>query len=351
MPPMRKASLIILALLAVLVAGCGGGSGSSTESTTASKPFRIPFGSPPIVYEKEIRAKEKSNGLYGKEPKVIMPEGTPPEILANRDVIEGIGHQAAMGSKVTIQYVAVDYKTGKKLGKSSWEQGKPLTFTIGKGEVMEGLEQGVEGMEVADRREMVIPPDLNTGPGVPAGIPPNTRVIILADMLRVQAGGEEESSEKEKPAEEESGEKEPSQEKSGKKSGGGELSKAEASKIKKPTVAVPSGPPPKKLVIKDLKTGKGPTAEAGDEVTVQYVGVDYKTGKEFDSSWSRNEPFTFNLGAGEVIKGWDQGIEGMKLGGRRELIIPPELAYGSQEAGSIKPNSTLVFVVDLLAVK
>ena len=346
MPPMRKASLIILALLAVLVAGCGGSSDSSS-STTVAKPFRIPFGSPPIVYEKEIRAKEKSNGLYGKEPKVIMPEGTPPEIIANRDVIEGIGHMALSGSKVTIQYVAVDYKTGKKLGKSSWEQGKPLTFTIGKGEVMEGLEQGVEGMEVADRREMVIPPELNTGPGVPAGIPPNTRVIILADMLRVQGGGEEETSEEEKPTEEESAEKEPSQE----KSGGGELSKAEASKIKKPKVTVPSGPPPKKLAVKDLKTGKGPTAEAGDEVTVQYVGADYKTGKEFDSSWSRNEPFTFNLGAGEVIKGWDQGIEGMKLGGRRELIIPPELAYGSQEAGSIKPNSTLVFVVDLLAVK
>jgi peptidylprolyl isomerase len=344
MPPMQKASLIILALLALLVAGCGGGSDSSS-TTTAAKPFRIPFNHAPILYEKEIRAKEASNGLYGKEPKVIMPEGTPPEILANRDVIEGIGHQAAAGSKVTIQYVAADYKTGRKLGKSSWEQGRPLTFTIGKGEVMEGLEQGVEGMEVGDRREMVIPPDLNTGPGVPAGIPPNTRVIIVADMLRVQGGGEEEKPAKEEPSEEKS-----SQEKSGKKSGGAALSKAEASKIKKPKVTVPSGPPPKQLVEKDLKTGKGPTAEAGDEVTVQYVGVDYKTGKEFDSSWSRSEPFTFTLGAGEVIKGWDQGIEGMKLGGRRELIIPPELAYGSQAVGSIKPNSTLVFVVDLLAI-
>jgi peptidylprolyl isomerase len=361
MPPMRKASLIILALLAVLAAGCGGGSGSSS-STTVSKPFRIPFEHAPIVYEKEIRAKEKSNGLYGPEPKVIMPEGTPPETIAERDVIEGIGHMALSGSKVTIQYVAVDYKTGKKLGKSSWEQGKPLTFTIGKGEVMEGLEQGAEGMEVGDRREMVIPPDLNTGPGVPAGIPPNTRVIILADMLRVQGGGEEESSEEEKPTEEKPTEEKPteekpteekpSQEKSGKKSGGGELSKAEASKIKKPKVTVPSGPPPKKLVVKDLKNGKGPTAEAGDEVTVQYVGVDYKNGKEFDSSWSRNEPFTFALGSSSVIPGWEQGIEGMKLGGRRELIIPPELAYGP--AGSpptIGPNETLIFVVDLLAVK
>ena len=97
-----------------------------------------------------------------------------------------------------------------------------------------------------------------------------------------------------------------------------------------------------KLEIKDLKKGTGTEAKSGDEVTVQYVGVNYKTGEEFDSSWSRNEPFTFTLGAGEVIPGWDQGVDGMKVGGRRELIIPPELAYGA--AGSppaIPPNETL----------
>jgi peptidylprolyl isomerase len=119
----------------------------------------------------------------------------------------------------------------------------------------------------------------------------------------------------------------------------------------KPKVEVPSGPPPTKLESKELVEGTGPEAKAGDEVTVQYVGVDYKTGKQFDASWDRGEPFSFGLGAGEVIAGWDQGIPGMKVGGRRELIIPPELAYGPQKVGSIAPNSTLVFVVDLLAVK
>lgn len=115
---------------------------------------------------------------------------------------------------------------------------------------------------------------------------------------------------------------------------------------------MPKGAPPKQLVLKELEEGIGAEAKAGDEVTVQYVGVNYKSGKEFDSSWSRHEPFAFQLGAGQVIPGWEQGIEGMKVGGRRELIIPPELAYG--EAGSppaIGPNETLVFVVDLLAVK
>jgi peptidylprolyl isomerase len=120
----------------------------------------------------------------------------------------------------------------------------------------------------------------------------------------------------------------------------------------KPKVTVPKGAPPKQLEEKELTKGSGAEAKAGDEVTVQYVGVGYKSEEEFDSSWSRSEPFSFTLGAGEVIPGWDQGVEGMKVGGRRELIIPPNLAYGS--AGSppvIGPNETLIFVIDLLAAK
>jgi len=141
-------------------------------------------------------------------------------------------------------------------------------------------------------------------------------------------------------------------------SAGGETS-AESSgpreatvKKTKPKVTVPKGAPPKQLTVKDLEEGSGPATEAGDVISVQYVGVNYKTGKEFDASWDRGEPFTFALGAGEVIPGWDQGLEGMKVGGRRELIIPPELGYGSTGSPpAIPPNETLVFVVDLEAVK
>jgi peptidylprolyl isomerase len=119
----------------------------------------------------------------------------------------------------------------------------------------------------------------------------------------------------------------------------------------KPTATVPSGAAPTKLVTKELIVGTGPEAKAGDSVTVNYVGVLYKGGKEFDSSWKRNEPFTFTLGKGQVIPGWDQGVAGMKVGGRRELIIPAELAYGKRGSPpAIPPNSALVFVVDLLGV-
>jgi peptidylprolyl isomerase len=120
---------------------------------------------------------------------------------------------------------------------------------------------------------------------------------------------------------------------------------------KKPVVTIPSGPAPASLVTKDLVQGTGQTAKAGDTVTVNYVGELYKTGKEFDSSWSRNQPSTFPLTNGGVIAGWVQGIPGMKVGGRRELVIPAKLAYGPRgNPPTIPPNSPLVFVVDLLSI-
>ena len=118
-----------------------------------------------------------------------------------------------------------------------------------------------------------------------------------------------------------------------------------------PEIKVPKGKAPKKLVVKDLKEGTGAEATAGSNVTVQYVGTSFKNGRQFDASWDRGEPFSFQLGAGSVIPGWDQGVEGMKVGGRRQLVIPPDLAYGPQGSPpAIGPNETLVFVIDLVSV-
>jgi peptidylprolyl isomerase len=120
----------------------------------------------------------------------------------------------------------------------------------------------------------------------------------------------------------------------------------------KPTVRVPTGEPPADLEIVDLTVGDGAEARAGSTVSVHYVGVAFSTGKEFDSSWDRRQPFAFRLGAGEVIAGWDLGVAGMRVGGRRQLTIPAHLAYGDRGAGGvIKPGETLVFVVDLLGVR
>jgi peptidylprolyl isomerase len=130
-----------------------------------------------------------------------------------------------------------------------------------------------------------------------------------------------------------------------KQSGSLDISKNLSSK---PKIPKPSGDPPTKLVVKDIVAGKGRAAKAGDNVVVHYVGVLFSTGKQFDSSWDAGKPFPFVLGQGGVIQGWDQGVAGMKIGGRRLLIIPPDLAYGAQGQGPIGPDETLVFVVDLL---
>jgi peptidylprolyl isomerase len=120
----------------------------------------------------------------------------------------------------------------------------------------------------------------------------------------------------------------------------------------KPLVDSPDGPPPTDLEISDLTVGSGAEASAGDQVRVHYVGVAYSTGEEFDASYNRGAPLDFKLGTGRVIAGWDRGVAGMRVGGRRRLVIPPHLAYGDRGAGNvIRPNETLIFVVDLVGVR
>ena len=121
--------------------------------------------------------------------------------------------------------------------------------------------------------------------------------------------------------------------------------------IEKPEVDFPGGEPPADLQITDIIEGDGAVAKAGDTVGVHYVGVAWSSGEEFDSSYGRGAPLSFRLGVGQVISGWDQGVQGMKVGGRRQLVIPSHLAYGERGAGGvIKPGETLIFVCDLVSV-
>ncbi len=120
----------------------------------------------------------------------------------------------------------------------------------------------------------------------------------------------------------------------------------------RPEIDFPGDAPPADLVIEDLSVGDGAEASAGTTVSAHYVGVAHSTGEEFDASWNRGAPLEFQLGVGMVIQGWDRGIDGMKVGGRRKLTIPPQLAYGDRGAGgAIKPGETLIFVVDLMDVR
>ena len=138
--------------------------------------------------------------------------------------------------------------------------------------------------------------------------------------------------------------------------GGGDSGDSGSADLKnldtKPKIEASTGTPPTSLEKEDIVVGDGAEAKEGDTVSVQYVGALYDTGKEFDASWDRGEPFEFTLGSGQVIKGWDEGVAGMKVGGRRKLIIPPDLGYGAQGSPpTIPANATLVFVIDLESVK
>jgi peptidylprolyl isomerase len=124
------------------------------------------------------------------------------------------------------------------------------------------------------------------------------------------------------------------------------------SSTSKPEIDFPDAAPPAELVTEDLAVGDGAEATPGSTVTAHYVGVAHSTGEEFDASWNRGAPLDFRLGVGQVIRGWDEGIAGMRVGGRRKLVIPPHLAYGERGAGQvIKPGETLIFVVDLVDVR
>lgn len=120
----------------------------------------------------------------------------------------------------------------------------------------------------------------------------------------------------------------------------------------KPDVVIPEGQPPAELQVEDIEVGSGPEATPGSQVDVHYVGVSWSNGRQFDASWDRRQTFSFQVGGGQVISGWDEGVAGMRVGGRRRLTIPPQLGYGSRGAGGvIGPNETLVFVVDLVGVR
>jgi peptidylprolyl isomerase len=120
---------------------------------------------------------------------------------------------------------------------------------------------------------------------------------------------------------------------------------------KRPVIPKPTGSPPRRLIKEDIVKGRGPGAKPGDVVVVNYVGMNFSNGQEFDASWNRGEPFPVQLGAGNVIPGWEKGLIGIKKGGRRKLTIPPELGYGTEGSPpAIPPNETLVFVIDVVSI-
>jgi peptidylprolyl isomerase len=198
---------------------------------------------------------------------------------------------------------------------TSKKRGRPYTFTIGEGRVIKGWDQGVPGMKVGGKRRLTVPAELAYGPRAKGKIPANSQLTFTIELIEVvpplpdPKGDEVFAGEPVQRTELEGG-----------------------------------------LVIEDFAVGEGRAAAAGDNIAVHYTGK-LDDGTVFDSSVPRKKALAFVLGQGRVIKGWDQGIEGMKVGGLRRLIIPAELAYGSRGKGKIPADSRLTFTVELMSVR
>ena len=239
------------------------------------------------------------------KPQVEVPQGeAPPTELVTEDLVEGTGAEAQAGHDVEVHYVGVAWSTNRQFD-ASWDRRQTFRFPLGGGRVIAGWDQGVAGMKVGGKRKLTIPPLLAYGEqGSPGRIPPHTTLTYEVDLVQIIT---------------------------------------DTSKAKDEALT--------NLKIQDLKEGEGPAAQEGDTLLVHYTGW-LADGTKFDSSHDHNQPFTpFKLGAGQVILGWDKGLIGMKVGGKRKLTIPPELAYGEKGSSpTIPPNATLTFEVELLRI-
>ncbi len=243
----------------------------------------------------------------GKTSKMTTTESG----LKYEDLVVGTGITPQPGQMVTVHYTG--WLTDGKKFDSSLDRGEPFVFELGAGNVIKGWEEGVATMKIGGKRKLEIPPELGYGSrGAGNVIPPNATLVFEVELLDVQ--------DKPKP---------PTMP---------DLNSLNLSKMK-------SG-----LQYFDVVLGTGDKPKTGQKVIVHYSGW-LTDGSLFDSSVPRGQPFTFTLGMGQVIKGWDEGVADMSVGGKRILVIPANLAYGEQGRPSIPPNSTLVFEVELLEIQ
>jgi FKBP-type peptidyl-prolyl cis-trans isomerase len=317
----RAAALVITPLLAALaLAGCGSSSSSSSSANAAAS---------------DTYKSVTATGTFGKAPTVKIPAETGSGPLYTKTVIQGSGATLTSSEGMLGNYVAYDWsgKTHKLLG-SSFTTGKPSLFT---GTLLPGLTTALVGQKLGSRVLAVIPPKdgFGTSGNSQAGIGKTDTLVFVIDMISA-------FNENSVPGTQST-------------NGGGSLptvtAPAAGSKAG-PVITIPAkGTAPKTLQVKTLIKGTGATVAKGQNLVVQYTGVNWRTGKVFDSSWSRSQPYTVVIGAGQIIKGWDTGLVGQTVGSRVLLVIPPADGYGTKGAASagIKGTDTLVFVVDILA--
>ena len=223
--------------------------------------------------------------------KAQIPKGAPPKTLVVKDLKVGTGAEAKAGERVTVQYIGVAYKTGKQFDARG--RSEPFSFLIAPGQVQAGWIKGVPGMRVGGRRELIIPPQLTLNE---LGRPET--LVYVIELLDVE-------------------------------------------QPPFPHISVPPGPPPKHVVVKELEKGSGDLIKTNEEIAVRYVSFDYHTGDVLEDHWGNDSIFKWSFAPGRLVRAWVKGLPGMREGGRRELIAPARLAYGTDPE---------IWVVELLSV-
>ena len=326
----RAAALATTSLLAVaLIAGCASSSSSSSSSASASSSSSASTAANSSTASTSVTA----TGTFGKAPTVTIPDATASSSIYTKTVIQGTGAKLTTSQSLLGDFVMYDWsgKTHKLIG-STYSEGTPTLFT---GTLLPGLATALEGQKVGSRVLAVIPPKdaFGAAGNSSIGVGANDTVVFVIDMLKsfnntAGVSGTQTSD------------------------GGGALPTVTAGAAGKgPTITIPNTAAPKTLQVKTLIKGTGAVVKKGQYIVVQYTGVNWRTKKVFDSSWSRSEPFATAIGEGQVIKGWDDGLVGQTVGSRVLLVIPPADGYGSAGSSSagIKGTDTLVFAVDIIA--
>ena len=331
---MRRAAalLAIPAIASVAIAGCSSSPSSSSSksassSASASGSASASATGPTVASNSVVTA----SGTFGKAPTVTIPSEKAASSLYTKTLIQGTGPTMTTSDSLVGNFVLYDWSgTTHKLLGSTYSSGSPTLFSSS---LLPGLQKALIGQKVGSRVIAVIPPadGFGSAGNSSIGVNPTDTLVFVVDMIQDignKAGvtGTQTSN------------------------GGGDLPTVTAATGKAPTVTIPSNNPPKTLQVKTLIKGTGPKVTKGQLIVVQYTGVNWRTKKVFDSSWSRSEPFGVNIGEGQVIKGWDTGLVGQTVGSRVMLVIPPADGYGSAGSSSagIKGTDTLVFIVDII---
>ncbi|MFI6446873.1 FKBP-type peptidyl-prolyl cis-trans isomerase [Kitasatospora sp. NPDC050543] len=340
-PGVGKLGMILGTVLAVLLVGSGvtlyvankdNSKGSTTQADAVkSTPPAAPSAEPVPPIKDNAKILPNVTGEFGKKATIEVPQEAADGSFVVKVLSEGTGPVVEKNSWVSVDYTAKDWTTGKDIPSSYDEKGKPQIFQAGTDALIPALDQAVVGKKAGSRVLVVAPPAAAFGAqgNEKMAIGAKDNLVFVIDVQRANApdavvGGTVTPPPADFPQVKDNGKK-----------------AADITPVK-------DAPEPTELKSHVLIKGTGPVVESGEKVLVQYTGALWKDGKKFDSSLDKGQAFSFAVGGGQVIEGWDKGLAGQTVGSRVELVIPASLGYKDQAQGSIPANSTLVFVVDIL---